>query len=38
MKMTTIKDMPKLECCFERVVNEKGDYVVIDKIKEGYEK
>ncbi len=35
--MTTIKDMPKLECCFERIVNAKGDYVVIDKIKEGYE-
>lgn len=29
--------MPKIECPFVRVMNEKLDYVVIDKIVEGYE-
>lgn len=29
--------MPKLECPFERMLFDSGDYLVIDKIKEGYE-
>lgn len=32
-----VKDMPKLECPFERVVNDKGEYVMVDKITPGYE-
>ena len=37
MNQIKIIDMPKLESCYERIVNDKGHYVVIDKIKEGYE-
>lgn len=32
-----IIDMSKLECPFERMEFDNGDYLVIDKIKEGYE-
>lgn len=32
-----IKDMPKLESPFVRELNEEGEYLVIDKITEGYE-
>ncbi len=32
-----IQDMPKIECPFERMLFDNGDYLVIDKIKEGYE-
>ena len=32
-----IKDMPKLESPFVRELNEKGEYLVINKIAEGYE-
>src|SRR3989304_4211128 len=32
-----ITDMPKLHSPFKRIVNEKGDYVVIDQVEEGYE-
>lgn len=35
--MIKINDMPKIECCFERRIDKNGNYVVIDKIKEGYE-
>lgn len=32
-----INDMPKLHSPFKRIINEKGHYVVIDQIEEGYE-
>lgn len=32
-----INDMVKIECPFERVINERGDYIVTNKIKEGME-
>jgi hypothetical protein len=32
-----IIDMPKLHSPFKRILNDKGDYVVIDQIEEGYE-
>ena len=35
--MKTIEDMPKLESPFVRVVTPNGDYIVTDKITEGYE-
>ena len=34
---TTIKDFPKLECPFIREKNNKGEYLVTDKINPGYE-
>lgn len=35
--MNKIKDMPKLESPFVRIMDEKLNYIVIDKIVEGYE-
>jgi len=32
-----IHDMPKLQSPFKRVINDKGEYVVIDQVEEGYE-